>query len=170
MIEFIKKNIFSLLVGLAVCFIVGAAIFGSIALLQKPAKDQTVADSPGDDIHTEASIGDLETLYGLTKDRMDDYLATTYWPKGQHELSTGITFQQRVLQTEKSSDKYGEVMYRGSCDLRAIVRAWEDSPEHRAVLDKKYPNGVLLIKPDPYYGDGYCIAIMTTKSSTANEY
>lgn len=46
----------------------------------------------------------------------------------------------------------GENLYRGgSCDIREVMRLWEESPTHKEVLDSDYKYGVMLIYKDLDY-------------------
>lgn len=100
-----------------------------------------------------------EVLYDLTDKHIVDYVESGYWPI-DHELSTGETFHDRIYSDDVPAGKYSEVMYRGPCDVRNMVKLWDESPTHKAVLDKEYQHGVLIYEPDVTH-EGWCIAIMT---------
>ena len=51
----------------------------------------------------------------------------------------------------------GENLYRGNtCDLRYVIKLWDESGSHKAILDKDYSEAVLLIKQ----GNGKCYGVL----------
>jgi uncharacterized protein YkwD len=77
-----------------------------------------------------------------------------------HDMASGITFQERVQYMEYGW--IGENLYKGSsCDLRIAMNMWQESEEHREVLDHDYDEGIILIKKQ----DEVCYIIMNLTKS-----
>jgi hypothetical protein len=102
----------------------------------------------------EQAISIMETtgMYDVAKLKMDDLVKTNYW---EHNNSDGTTFSER-----SNGFARGEVLYKGPCDVRNAMKLWEESPEHKAVLDMEYESVVFLMEPK---SDGGCYGVMLVK-------
>lgn len=120
--------------------LVGAPAHAGLSRVPTTAPTTTATSGPAFESQVMVEINDVRERAGLEPVRFFDSCVerlATLW--GRHIAETGIFAhrdQQEVLRTCDQSWA-GENLIRG-VDLtpRAIVRAWLDSPSHRAVLLK----------------------------------
>ncbi len=87
-----------------------------------------------------------------------DYNEHGIW---SHDLHDGRSLLARTYEYGEDNHEYGEVLYRGSCNLANAVELWENSPTHNEVINEvDYDYAAILMIPDPH-SENECIIIGT---------
>jgi hypothetical protein len=82
-------------------------------------------------------------LYKFAQDKMNDLTTSAYW---SHTNSNGCNFTCRTkyLLDKNNVTWIGEDLYKGTCDLNYTMKLWNESPDHKAILDHAYTREVLI--------------------------
>lgn len=81
----------------------------------------------------------IQILRQLNDAQVLDHLATGNW---SHSTTDGKTFEQRAELLQA-----GEILYRGGNDLEEAIKAWLNSPTHKAVIKNNYKYFSLVCVP-----------------------
>jgi uncharacterized protein YkwD len=99
---------------------------------------------------TQVSTTDND-IYNIARVKQDDLLKTGYW---SHTMSDGTTFFDRNDKYGYFTQTYGEIIYKGKCDLYNATQLWNTSETHSAVMhDTEFTNMILLMDKST---DGEC--------------
>lgn len=94
---------------------------------------------------------DLEIF---ANNKLDDLQQTGHW---SHTNSDGCGFQCRTMDYRDKYTWIGENLYKGSCDIDNAYKLWEESPDHKAILDEVADTEYLEVRE---VEEDYCYIIL----------
>lgn len=98
----------------------------------------------------------IDPLFQMAMDEIKDYEENDDF---NHGTSEGLNFSQKIKKYSWSKKKkvIRENLYKGpKGDIRHIVKMWNDSPKHKANLDKDFDRVIIIIKKTKK-GDYYAV-------------
>lgn len=114
----------------------------------------------GNRANTKPLFPDIDDLYGMVSEHMEDIALTGVW---EHTLSNGETLQDR-MKVRGMTGIAGETLYRGSCSLKEVTKQWDESPTHAAIMNnEKYDQVVVVMAPITVNGVEQCYATANYK-------